>query len=116
MLLSAIAPNPPQLDRVLLTGFLAMVVWLVCYKDQRTSTAFMIGMVVSSAVLTVFAFIQPGAWPLGFVQATLTVAALLQRAKRNTPLPGLWEAGGKQRGLYEESRMHRLFGSVGSEN
>ena len=36
---------------------------------------------VSSAMLMVFAFMQPGTWPLGFVQATLTVGSIATLAQ-----------------------------------
>jgi hypothetical protein len=80
--LAITAANPPQIDRVLFFGFLSMVLWLICHKEQHTSKAFVLGLAVSSAMLMVFAFMQPGVWPLGFVQATLTVSALRRWRKR----------------------------------
>ena len=109
------AAQAPQLDRALLTGFLAMVVWLVCFKEQRTSKAFVIGLAISSAVLTVFAFMQTGAWPLGFVQAAMTVSALGRCWKRETAIRKSSVTHWKN-ACNAESRTQRLFGSVGSDN
>jgi hypothetical protein len=115
--LAITAANPPQLDRVLLLGFLAAFAWLVCWHEQRSSLAFSTGLVISSALLAVFGFLQPGAWPLGIVQAAWTVIAfrrcfkpMHKRLNRevptvNSPTP-----------VDLQSRKARLFGSVGSDN
>ena len=118
-LFAANAAIPPELDRVLVFGFLSMVVWLVCQKEQRTSRAFVFGLALSSAMLMVFAFMQPGAWPLGFVQATLTVSALRRWRKPEAAVQSqqrLRQDGAKSNLWAEESRVYRLFGSVGSDN
>lgn len=119
LLLAANVANPPQIDRALFFGFLSMVVWLLCHKEQRTSRAFVFGLAVSSAMLMVFAFMQPGVWPLGFVQATLTVSALRRWRKRAVAVKPQ-ELSRRDRvsspEVNDESRIHRLFGSVGSDN
>jgi hypothetical protein len=116
-LLAITAANPPQLDRVLLLGFLAAFAWLVCWHEQRTSLAFTIGLLASSASLAVFGFVQPGAWPLGIVQAAWTVIAfrrcfkpMHKRLNRDVPPVKSPDRVDLQ------SRKARLFGSVGSDN
>jgi hypothetical protein len=117
--LAITAANPPQIDRVLFFGFLSMVVWLLCHKEQRASRAFVFGLAVSSAMLMVFALLQPGAWPLGFVQATLTVSAFRRWRK---PAVAVKPPELSRRDTVSlpkaknESRTHRLFGAVGSDN
>jgi hypothetical protein len=107
--------NPPELDRVLVFGFLSMFMWLVCHKERNTSTPFKVGLVVSSVMLMAFAFLQPGAWPLGFVMATLTISTLRQWRNRPKP-PETQPDGAKSNEWKSESRVHRLFGRVGSDN
>ena len=119
--LAIAAVNPPQLDRALLLGFLSAFAWMVCWHEQRVSRAFSGGLVVSSALLAAFGFIEPGAWPLGIVQAAWTVIAFRRcfkpMAKRlNRPEASAPERANVLGTIDLQSRKQRMFGSVGSDN
>ena len=110
------AANPGQLNSLLLVGFLSAVLWLVCWRHQNTAKAFVIGLAISSTMLTAFALRQHDAWPLGFVTATLTISAIRRSLRKSKPRQDPNSSPSKATNWSDKSRVRRLFGSVGSEN
>src|ERR1700722_9955666 len=65
----------PQLDSLMLFGFLAAFLTLVFYLNRHQSKAIMAALAVCSAGTALYGFLQ-GAWPLGLLQAAWSAIAL----------------------------------------
>jgi hypothetical protein len=99
---------PPQLDALMLFGFLCALATLLCYMEQSRSRSFILAFAVCSALLAGFAFMKD-AWPVGIVEAVWSSAAVwrwwaagnyaLRRWKKPPLNP--WQT---------ESRIDHLFG------
>jgi hypothetical protein len=104
----------PELDKVMLLGFVSAFFALVCYFNRRYSRAFGVGLALSLIGMAVYAFLQ-NVWPIGIAEAVWSVVALVRCRKPKTaepqrigiiqtlirPRPRCWET---------ESRMLRMFG------
>jgi hypothetical protein len=107
--------STPQLDGLMLFGFLGAVATLVFFSLQSRSPSFVLVFSICSAAMALFAFMQ-GAWPLGIVECVWSVAIfrrwyvsrkLLKRRNRAAAMTKPW---------LNESRVTRLFDSMTSEN
>jgi hypothetical protein len=65
----------PELDVVALTGFLSVVMLLICFTQEQSAPGFALGCAVAGAVAAVYGVLQ-GAWPLSIAEAVWVVAAL----------------------------------------
>jgi hypothetical protein len=111
----------PQLDRLMLFGFVCMMVMLLCLMERHRSTSFVLGLAISSTAMAAYAFIL-GAWPVAFVHVAWSASTFRQwlrqaniidrrhrlelRSMRSTP-PEPWCG---------ESRLTRLFGRSRFDN
>jgi hypothetical protein len=101
----------PQLDSVMLLGFLTALLTLVFYIEQNRCRGAVLGVAICSAAMAVFAFIE-GVWPLGIVQITGAIVAFRK-----------WRSEGRKSSTMKyhnpwkiESRMIRLFGPMPSDH
>jgi hypothetical protein len=105
----AIAPvAPPELDWLMLFGFLAAYFTLVVGLYARQSRSGLAAFALCLAATAIYGFMQ-GAWPIGIVQAAWAVAVFGRswRGKIIVPL-----AAAPRRKIYvDESRMSRMFGA-----
>src|SRR6476659_8209762 len=107
--------TPPQFDRVMFFGFVAMIFTLVFAFELTRSSVGMLMFSVGLAAWATYGFLQ-GAWPLGITESVWAAVAAV-RWWRNWRI----EIGNKQPPRREleipidpsrsESRVERLFGS-----
>ena len=105
---------PPQLDVLMLFGFLTAVLTLLFWMHQGESRSCILALAVCLAAMTVYAFLQ-GAWPMGMIESVWCAAAVrrwhpskaiggaMMKTQRTARVPthSRWVS---------ESRMTRLFG------
>src|SRR5207302_3068375 len=65
----------PQLDVVMLFGFLAAFITLVCWLRRRRSRSVYLALAACLAASAAYGFLQ-GAWPLGILEAAWSAAAV----------------------------------------
>jgi membrane protein implicated in regulation of membrane protease activity len=102
------AAPKPQLDVMMLFGFLVAIATLVCYIEQFRSRSYILAFALCSALLASFAFMKD-AWPVGLVESVWSVAAVYRwwtapaslRTKRSRKRSNPWQP---------ESRITRMFG------
>ena len=88
----AIATMPPQLDGLMLFGFLSAFVALVCWIYRNESRELAVAFALCLAATAVYAFLA-GAWPVGIVQIAWSAIAMRQcfiarkLRQRTKPLP-----------------------------
>jgi hypothetical protein len=112
--LAAAHPLPPRLDVLMTTGFLCAFLATVFFIYQRESSAFVLFLSVSLAVLSFYGFLQ-GAWPLGWIAIIWSVSTL-RRWRKITKTnrhhrPGLPRKLAWAHTDYELSRVGRMFGT-----
>jgi hypothetical protein len=101
----------PQLDSVMLLGFLTALLTLVFYIEQNRCHGAVLGVAICSAAMAGFAFLE-GVWPLGIVQiATAIVAFRKWRGESRRTLAKKYQNPWKI-----ESRLTRLFGPEPSDH
>jgi hypothetical protein len=100
------APQP-QLDVLMLFGFLCALATLVCYLEQSRSRSFILALAICSALLAAFAFLKD-AWPVGIVELIWSATTVRRwwtvdrsvPSRSRKPSLNSWPA---------ESRISRLF-------
>jgi hypothetical protein len=105
----------PQLDGVMLLGFLSAFFTMAFYINRHQSRSMMVALALSLAATAMYGFLQ-GAWPLGFIQAVWSVMTLRQSFKprtnrKSTPRRRWQYANATPRPYEMESRISRMFGS-----
>jgi hypothetical protein len=106
----------PQLDSLMLFGFLSAFLTLVFYLNRHQSKAIMAALAVCLAGTALYGFLQ-GAWPLGLLQATWSAIALRRsftpRSNRTVSRQTLCEVTEAMSSpLESESRISRMFGPM----
>jgi hypothetical protein len=104
----------PQMDGLMLFGFLAAIATLACYASRHQSWSVVVVLAMCLAADAVYGFLQ-GAWPLGLIQGVGSVMTL-QRwySKKNigkhNNRSSLIAADSSHHPWESESRVSRLFG------
>jgi hypothetical protein len=111
--------NRPQLDRLMLFGFLAAVITLACCVEHRPTRSWRIAFAICTTSLAVYTFLQ-GAWPAGIVLIAWSGVAL-RRGSSVAPARSDYEKHGRQspagwRFISPASRVERPFGSALNAN
>jgi hypothetical protein len=103
----------PPLDGVMLFGFLAAVLTLVCWLHRDQSSRAAGAFAVCLAAMAVYGFLQ-GAWPLGMILGVRAGDAFCRRgngkAGRPNNKPRRLSARTSPQYRVSESRMSRMFG------
>ncbi len=103
----------PQMDAVMVFGFLSMFLGMVFFIHHRQSRGAVLGLAACLLATSAYGFLQ-GAWPVGMMQLVWAIAML--RSWRRTPAPnrthspragGLFWLPGPLAG---ETRMAEVFG------
>ena len=109
----------PELDRLMLFGFISAGLTLLFFKEQRQSRSAVLALAVCLLATAVYGFLE-GAWPLGMIQSVWSVSIfrrwrsqrhfrLGKRTRQTVSLPPPGD-------LRLESRISRMFGSMSSES
>jgi len=105
----------PQLDVLMLFGFMAAVFTLACYCSRTYSRSFDFGIGIGAAALAGYGFLQ-GAWPLGMTMGIASMIAFFQwrmardhACRRATPE----EVARHANAVATRERVHRIFGASG---
>src|ERR1700733_14867352 len=107
---SHVSAAAPQLDSLMLFGFLTAMLTLVFYFEQHHCRRAVLGLAICSTAMALFAFLE-GVWPLGILQVLWAVASLLRWRRENH------KAEMKYHNPWQiESRMSRLFGHEPSDH
>jgi hypothetical protein len=105
----------PQMDVLMVFGFMGSIVTLLCWMHQAQSRTWVLSFAVCLAAMAVYAFLQ-GAWPLGIVESVWSVATVRKWWNKK-------RIGGRNEGTFlravevssnrwvSEARMSRMFGS-----
>jgi hypothetical protein len=108
------APPVPEMDRVMVFGFLAAFATLVIGPHARQSRSTLAAFTACLAAIALYAFLQ-GAWPIGFVLGIWAANVLRQcfagKIRQRGNGFGTAAAGTQGRSLNLESRMSRMFGA-----
>ena len=106
----------PQLDSLMLFGFLSAFLTLVFYLNRHQSKAIMAALAVCLATAAAYGFLQ-GAWPLGVIETVWSAMTLrrlfMPRSERTAsqqPRQGVTEAMPSP--FENESRISRMFGPM----
>jgi hypothetical protein len=110
----AVHQAEPQLDSLMLFGFLSAFLALVFYLNRHQSKATMAALAVCLAATAAYGFLQ-GAWPLGVMQTVWSAMALRQLFKPGSDRmasqrPRQQLAESMPYSLENESRISRMFG------
>jgi len=108
------AVQPPQLDRMMLFGFLASFATLVCLTQQREHRAFRLSLAICLAAMAVYGFLQ-GAWALGLVVGVWSLATARRWRRQRQMFLGTfraWQSDVAQQAnaWANDSRVSRMFG------
>jgi hypothetical protein len=100
----------PQLDCLMLFGFLAMFATLTCAVTPHESRNKLLVFAFCLACCAAYGFLQ-GAWPLGMVESVWCAASLHQWVmKGRVPRLNRRRNHDLASTVVDESRMNRLFG------
>jgi hypothetical protein len=104
----AVVSAPPELDRLMLFGFLAAFATLVVGLHAKRSRPAQAALAICLAATAVYAFMLD-VWPIAIMQGIWAVAVLRHSLREKTVIP---RAGLPQRRIcVDESRMSRMFGA-----
>jgi hypothetical protein len=105
---SSVTTSPPQLNAVLVFGFMASTFAMLFCFMQRESQRHMLGYAIASSAMAVFGFLVTGAWPLGLTQ--IACAIIAWRRWREAGHPSSGRIGPPHAAQYAQaSHAHRLF-------
>jgi fluoride ion exporter CrcB/FEX len=97
--------DAPQMDVLMVFGFLSAFATIVCFLYQRHARSFVLALAICLAAMSAYGFMA-GAWPLGIVEMVWSVWALARWRTANRfgryASYQYWDM---------ESRMSRMFGS-----
>jgi hypothetical protein len=105
----------PQMDVLMVFGFMGSIVTLLCWMHQAQSRTWVLSFAVCLAAMAVYAFLQ-GAWPLGIIESVWSIATVRKWWIKK-------RIGGRNEGMFlrpveispsrwvGEARMSRMFGS-----
>ena len=100
----------PQLDALLLFGFMAAFFALACYPYRHHSRSMMLALAVFLAATAAYGFLQ-GAWPLGIIQAAWSAATFRNAFKtRRIRTPNRHQRPGAMQ--VSSERLTRMFGPI----
>jgi len=111
---------PPQLDRLMLFGFLTAVVTLFCYWEQNRRRSFLLPLAIATVGMAAYGFMQ-GAWPLGLVAIVWAAGTFRRWRAAKTPAaqamkPTRHLTNASLALTKTESRLSRLFGPMRSNH
>jgi hypothetical protein len=111
----------PQLDSVMLIGFLAALFTLLCFHEQSHARAFVLGLAIGSAVLAWYAFAY-GAWPVAAIQVAWAIVTFRRwrRTKKDSGATGKQAANRiialLHHARYRDSQVPAHFDPLRSDN
>jgi len=105
----------PQLDALMLFGFVAAVFTLACYCSRTYSRSFDFGIGIGAAALAAYGFLQ-GAWPLGMIMGVVSFVSFAHwryEYRRGSHRASPEQVARHANVVANQHRLSRIFGASG---